>query len=242
MQKVYTKKDIDFSLKNYTFKCRKDGFGDNYIEKYIFDIPKPIHDMFAPYTNKFYIDTNCRNSMVVNLSTRIEKKTNKIIPIIECEKGIKLDPGNSIVNDIDEAKEILDKIYAYLEEKFKEIKQRKHEHDCTSVRDIVRSMVNDEIGDTSVISELKEKETKIKKQLKSVQNKIAKEHANVIDDKTLKVCNEIKENKYVIPEEDVEKFLCVTKYFEKSSIIQVVTEQILSIEEKRKDENTSDST
>jgi hypothetical protein len=235
MPKFYTKKDIDYSLNNYTFKCQKNRYDDgNYIKKYIFDIPKHIYDMFSPYTSKFRLNSDCHNAIVINLSTRIEKKTNKIIPIINCEKGIKLSPGNSIVNDIDEAKELLTVIYIYLEKKFTQIKHRKHESDCGGVRNVINGIINDKINDTIDIKNLKKKHSKITIQLENIQNKITNEHTKIVDNETWLVCNEIKENNYIIPEEDVERILCQTKYFEKSAIIQVITERILNIEEKRK--------
>ncbi|MBT3298503.1 hypothetical protein HN385_06260, partial [archaeon] len=64
-----------------------------------------------------------------------------------------------------------------------------------------------------------------------VEAQINKLNEKIQDEKLLDVCNEIKKNDYKIPEEEIERFLCTTTYFEKSAIIQAVTEVIARIDE-----------
>jgi len=238
MYDFYTQEDIDYSLKNYTFKSLKNNskyMKENYIKVYIFDIPKGIFDIFNPYFHGEFNVTkkkdNCGFMSSGSLTTRIDKKTNRVIPILICKKAIMLEPGNSMIENKDEAKEVLMNTYQVFEEKFDRVRNEKHQKDYHNVVEIIRKLSKERVEENNEIKTLRKKEIDLYKKADLIRKKINSIYKDLDDEKCLEVSEEIKNNDYKIPEEEVERFLCTTVYFEKSAIIQAVTENIVRITE-----------
>jgi hypothetical protein len=231
MALFYTQEDIDLSIKNYSFKSLKNNKRfqkENYIKVYTIDIPKGIYDTFITYFNHgFRLKINsCGSITEGKLSTRIDRKTKKVFPILVCKKAIILKPGNLMTHSPEEAKELLLITYDVFEKRFDEVKAEKHRIDYIQSNDVLRKLANQEIKDTKEIIDLNKKRDNFYKKINGITNKINELTSEMEGEKLLEVCNKIKENNYVIPEEEIERFLCTTLYFEKSAIIQAVTENI----------------
>ena len=241
MHKFYSESDIKFSLNNYTFKSRQNKerwIKGNYIKSYVFDLPKGIYDIFSPYySGKFPItkkndkDSNsvigsCSHQISGNFSTRVDRKTKKIIPVLICNKTISVEPGNALVNSIDEAKELLLKTYEMLENKYDEVKSEKHQNDYKMTKSLISRLATSKIEDTDEVKSLMNDRLKLFEEIDKISSEIKKINDEIYKEKVVEVCNEIKNNDYKINEEVIEKVFCTTTYFEKSAIIQAVTEEL----------------
>jgi DNA-binding TFAR19-related protein (PDSD5 family) len=136
-----------------------------------------------------------------------------------------------MVNSPDEAKELLNKTYEVFKNQYDKVKNEKHQSDYSHSKDILYKLAKEKVEDTDEMIKLKKKRSDFYEKASKVDAQINKLNEKIQDEKLLEVCNEIKKNDYKIPEEEIERFLCTTTYFEKSAIIQAVTEVIARIDE-----------
>jgi hypothetical protein len=136
-----------------------------------------------------------------------------------------------MVNSPDEAKELLNKTYEVFKNQYDKVKNEKHQSDYSHSKDILYKLAKEKVEDTDEMIKLKKKRSDFYEKASKVDAQINKLNEKIQDEKLLEVCDEVKENDYIIPEEEIERFLCTTTYFEKSAIIQAVTEFITRINE-----------
>jgi len=238
---LITKKEIKFSLANYSFACRKIKSRyrqEVYNKTYIFDVDKKIYDTFQDYNINFYdakiniqsTNNGCTNNIFAKFTTRQDLKSKKIIPVVKITKTIEPLPGMILTQSKEEAAELFNLLIEHLSSCYIEIQNKKFDNDYKIVRNIITKMSDKLIVSNHNVEILLKKLKKIEEEQSALRLKIMDAKQAIVRRKTYSVCKSIKENNFTIPEEVVEEFLCNVKYFDKRAIINAVVEIMTSYE------------
>jgi hypothetical protein len=235
MSNLISKKERDYALKNYTFKCRKKSnySGEFYVKTYEFDVSQTLHTIFSKFYN---YDINltkekCDNSVKARFATRRDKKTEIIVPTIKINKIIKPQLGTILKKDDDEVIVLFSDLVEYLEKTHGEVLQRKYESDYKNVKTILYDMAKQKFKETPKIKELQnriyglaQEQSKLNAEIYDLSKET--EHTNIVD-----ICKEIRNNAFDLPKNEIERVMCSQYEFDNQVIINTVNELIIRYEE-----------
>jgi hypothetical protein len=224
---LITKKEFDNILKSYNFSCRKSKkyYKDMYTKSYQFDLTKTIFDLFE-HNKSFGIRQKCNTLLDCKISTRRDRKSSKIIPILTIYKMVEPKIGITIEKSENEAKELLNDVLNFLKEKYIDIISEKRKHQKASVDNVLKIWSNSLTKETPEYKKLLKKYDKLDIEIKQTYVKLKNIESKQKTKNILDTCIEVKNNNYTIPEEEIEKVICSIEYFEKDIIKEVVDSNI----------------
>ena len=230
---LITKREFDSILKTYKFSCRrtKKYYEDMYTKSYRFDLTETIFDLFE-HNRSFNIRQKYDDLLDCKISTRRDRKNNKIIPILTVYKLVE-EPkiGTTIEKSENEAKELLNEVLNFLKENYADIISVKRTKQKSIIENILISWSDSSLEENNDFKILAKKREELSIKIEEVSSKIRELKYKRIIESKLDICTQVKNNNYIIPEEKIEELLCTIDYFEKDIIKEVVDSNINSYKE-----------
>ncbi len=226
MISLITEEEFDTILKSYRFSCRKakNNYKEMYTKSYQFDLTKTIFELFE-HNKSFNIRQTCTN-ILCKISTRRDRKSSKIIPILTIYKMVEPKIGITIEKSENEAKELLNEVVDLLKEKYEDIISEKRTKQKSIIENVLIKWSDSSIEESDDFKTLAKEREDLNIKIEKVSSKLRELKFKQGTESTFNICTQIINNNYTIPEEKIEELLCTVEYFEKDVVKEVINSNI----------------